>query len=1025
MTSETIDSHEELLYDMNENAMGILEDIDPDVNLLNELNISECNYYNESTFKAMISDRSGLDNALSMMHLNVRSIQKHFDEVVEYINSINYNFDIIGFSETWHTNSTADLYNIPGYQCMHKYRESRKGGGVTLYLKDKFCYKIRPDLCILGNDVDCLFIDIDATCVKGLTSHIILGLIYRPPNTDLPSFIDNMSQLMSKIRAEKKDCYLMGDYNVNLLNADVHQNTGDFVNCILAFSYFPLITKPTRMGITSATLIDNIFCSNILQVKDTVNGVLCAEISDHFPIFTLVYHSNVKNKEDVLCRPITVKGKKRFKETLARVDWNDILLRYENKDVNLCYNRFVEAVSKIYRDSFPLKKLRQRDLNKPWLTDNLKHCIRVKNKLYMYYKKHPVLHNEIKYKAYRNTLRKCLRQAERQHYDTMFSDCKGNTKKTWSIIKNVIGTCKTANNTNTEFDINDVLVTNGECIANHFNSHFVNIGPTLASKIDKDENNVADHYLKGRNVNSIFVNPVTECEMTDVIKGLRNNSSPGWDGIKTDVIKEVCDIIVKPLTHIINMSLNQGVVPDAIKVARVVPIYKAGDHKQIVNYRPVSVLTCLSKVFERLVYNRLIGFIDRYSIFNEGQFGFRKRHSTEQAVCMLIDKICKSMDKGNNFVGVFLDLSKAFDTVDHVILLSKLEHYGIRGNLLVWITSYLQNRKQFVQYNGHRSNKKDIVCGVPQGSILGPLLFLLYINDLSYISNVLSSIMFADDANMFHQHSDLNVLEESVNEELKKVVKWLQANKLTLNVKKTHVMLFTKKHVKHDLKIYIGEELLNVVCKSTFLGVVIDSKLTFNEHIKRISGKISKGIGILKKVRYKLQTKTLITLYYAFIYPYLMYCNTVWGNTAKVYTNQLIVLQKRCIRIIHNVGYLDSTYLLFKESKIITVPDLYIYNVCIFMFKHWKDLLPTVFNKMFVKRSNISTHLCRTRHSNCYELVYCRTDTHKRSISYTGPFIFNYIINGSLFDVNCINSIHHFKKLLRLNLSNITSWYRS
>lgn len=245
------------------------------------------------------------------------------------------------------------------------------------------------------------------------------------------------------------------------------------------------------------------------------------------------------------------------------------------------------------------------------------------------------------------------------------------------------------------------------------------------------------------------------------------------------------------------------------------------------------------------------------------------------------------------------------------------------------------------------------------------------------------------------------------------------------NVKKTHVMLFTKKHVKHDLKIYIGEELLNVVCKSTFLGVVIDSKLTFNEHIKRISGKISKGIGILKKVRYKLQTKTLITLYYAFIYPYLMYCNTVWGNTAKVYTNQLIVLQKRCIRIIHNVGYLDSTYLLFKESKIITVPDLYIYNVCIFMFKHWKDLLPTVFNKMFVKRSNISTHLCRTRHSNCYELVYCRTDTHKRSISYTGPFIFNYIINGSLFDVNCINSIHHFKKLLRLNLSNITSWYRS
>ena len=383
-----------------------------------------------------------------------------------------------------------------------------------------------------------------------------------------------------------------------------------------------------------------------------------------------------------------------------------------------------------------------------------------------------------------------------------------------------------------------------------------------------------------------------------------------------------------------------------------VPIFKSGDKKDMSNYRPVSVLPCLSKVFERVVYNRLIDFKDKHNILIECQFGFRKQHNTQLAVTLFVDKVCKAMDKGNYFVGVFLDLCKAFDTVNHNILLSKIEHYGIRGTLFNWIKNYLSNRKQFVEYNGLKSSNENVICGVPQGSILGPLLLLLYINDLPNVSKLLSSIMFADDTNMFLEHHDIKYLESVINTEMVKIVEWLNVNKLSLNVKKTHVMLFTKNRsncTEPTLNVSIGKTIVQTVTKTTFLGVVIDHKLIWKEHIQKLCNKMSKGIGLIKKVRYKLQRKTLINLYFTFIQPYLMYCNVVWGNAAQMHLNQLLVLQKRVLRIIYNTKYMESTKLLFEDSRIMNVHSLYVHSTCLFMYKHWRSMLPAYFNNMFMK----------------------------------------------------------------------------
>ena len=1011
--------YEQLLNEMGEST---LDAIDPDTNFVNELNITDCKYYNEESFQDMIVDKYDPAHCLSLMHLNVRSIPRHFDDVMNYLDNINHSFDLLGISETWHNSATVDLYNIPGYQCVHKYRDDRRGGGVTLYIKDGLNFKIRHDLSDLGLNTDTVFIDIKGPHVEGSNNHSIIGLIYRPPNTDLNSFNNSIAVLLSKINSERKVCYLMGDYNIDLFKSECHQGTADFVNCMLSNSYYPLITKATRVCNNSATLIDNIFCSNVMVLKNTINGVLRTDISDHYAVFSIICQglntSSSNNKG--LCRPITDKGKALFKLRIETVDWDYIL---KMNDVKRCYTEFSDAICKIYCDSFPLKNICKREKNKPWLSDALKQCIRIKNKLYVKYRKKPILHNEIKYKVYRNTLKKVLIQAEKQHYDVMFNACTGNSKQAWRILKNVLGTNK-HNVVNTEFIVKDSLVSDKESIVNEFNKCFVNLGPNLAECItDKCNRNACD-YMNHKNTHSIFVAPVDDKEVCTVLKGLKNKSSPGWDGLKTDVIKEVCHIIKKPLTHIINLSLQQGVVPDELKLARVVPIFKSGDAKDMTNYRPVSILPCLSKVFERVVYNRLIDFIDKHNILCESQFGFRKQHNTQLAVTLLVDKICKAMDKGNHFIGVFIDLSKAFDTVNHNILLSKLEHYGIRGTMLKWIEHYLSNRKQFVEYNCVKSDNENITCGVPQGSILGPLFFLLYINDLPNVSKLLSTIMFADDTNMFLEHHDIKYLESVINIEIVKIVEWLNVNKLSLNVKKTHAILFTKhRNICSEpmLNVYIGKDIVQTVTKTTFLGVVIDYKLTWKEHIHKLCNKISKGIGLIKKVRYKLQRKTLLNLYFTFIQPYLTYCNVVWGNAAQMHLKQLLVLQKRVLRIIYNAKYMESTKLLFEDSRIMNVCDLYFHSVCLFMYKHWKGMLPPYFKNFFEKRSNVQ--LCNTRGCNLYEMILCRTETHKKSIAYNGPYIFNLLLKSKIIDVQCVNSISFFKRLLRKCIQELVTMY--
>ena len=389
------------------------------------------------------------------------------------------------------------------------------------------------------------------------------------------------------------------------------------------------------------------------------------------------------------------------------------------------------------------------------------------------------------------------------------------------------------------------------------------------------------------------------------------------------------------------------------------------------------------------------------------------------ALMVLMDEISKSLERGEYVVGVFLDFSKAFDTVNHDILLQKLYHYGIRGMALKWFQSYLSDRYQYVTYNGTESAEQNIKCGVPQGSILGPLLFLIYINDLANVCEYMMPLLFADDTNLFRGGKNIDDIHNEISHDLDSISEWLKSNKLSLNIKKTHFIVFTRNGAtKPHVNLCIDGHNIGEVTSTKFLGVIIDNRLNWKEHIIYISGKISKGIGIILKARKHLDKDALKTLYYSFVYPYLCYCNHVWGNTYKTYLNKLVILQIKIIRIIAGVKPRTHTEPLFKALNILNVFDINKYLIDRFMFHVYNGNALEAFKIMFTQNKSIHNH--DTRQSAHYHLPLVHKDVTKRSsIRYRGVVIWNEIMKCSIKTHESENIfLNDLKNMLLCNILN-------
>ena len=635
--------------------------------------------------------------------------------------------------------------SLTNYTYVNTPTEASKGG-TLIYVSDKLSYKPRKDLEIYeSKKLESTFIEI----VNETEQNIVVGCIYKHHNISTTEFTERMITLLLRLSKEKKKCFLTGDYNINLLQLENDRAIEQFFDTVTNANFTPLITSPTRISKSTKTLIDNIFYNDFSS--NIISGNLTVGISDHMPQFAFVQKNTFKidNSKPKLVKKYARKFKnintELFNRDLSKINWDintDLnKVDWETKeltDVNHYCNNFLHIFNQILDVHAPMtevkvSKKQAKQNAKPWITNEILKLIKAKDRTYHKIVKEPdsIIKNElnIRYKQQKNEITKLIRKSKKIYYTNYFEKNSNNIKKLWAGINQIINRCNTQNNipVSIEIDIdgNVSTIVDPKEIANTFNSHYTSVAEKILKKRKYSGNKSFSSYLKNPNSLSFLIKPTSPTEIEDVISKLDTNKSTGPNSIPQQIIQSIKKSIALPLSNIFNMSFSQGKCPSILKISSVIPIYKKDSKLIAANYRPISLLSNINKILEKIMFNRLYKFLESTESIYDLQFGFRQKHSTNDALLSMTQQIKDTMDKGNVAVGVFVDFQKTFDTVNHKILLKNLEHYGVRGIAINWFSSYLKNREQYVSISNVQSDTKHISHGVPQGSVLGPLLFLI------------------------------------------------------------------------------------------------------------------------------------------------------------------------------------------------------------------------------------------------------------------------------------------------------------
>ena len=670
------------------------------------------------------------------------------------------------------------------------------------------------------------------------------------------------------------------------------------------------------------------------KLTNYTSGVILTDVSDHCPIFLMLPvnlpHSVPKIRQEF--RDESETNMNKLKDALLVFDWHLI----DSNNVNDRVLKFLNVFYNLYSKNCPLKikYVSGRKVLNPWMSPGLSELIKCKSQYYKLYLQGFITKNQNN--TYRNKVNSIIRKAKNTYYQYVFERNKSDIKSTWKIIRNL-----TSRNPS-KSPISELVWNNRVCvedkdIAEAFNDFFSGVALDLDSRLGNS--NIDPLLYVNSNINSMYLSLLSPRDCSNIIQNLKNSKS-SIDRVPPRIFKTFKDIISSPVCDIINQCFSQGIYPNSLKYATITPIFKKGDSKNPSNYRPISVTSFINKIFEKAIYNQLSNFLTQYNIISPNQYGFIKNCSTQDALNNLTEFYYDTLNINQLAVSVFIDYCKAFDTINHSILIRKLYRCGIRGVPLNLLASYLKDRMQVVRIGRSISQPRTINIGVPQGTTLGPLIFLLYINDLPNVVPKSHTVLFADDTTLSFRNSNIDLLTSEITESLAKFNEWSVANRLSINFEKTNSMLITTKRVSEsEISVRMGSHQIEFIPSVKYLGVTLDRHLKFDMHINAISLKVSKSIGIMYRLKKLLPPTCLRSIYFSLIQTYFQYCVSVWGGTYSCHLSSLVVLQKRAVRIVSNAPYLAHSLPLFLSANILRLSDLYLFNLGVIVYSEKVPLI--------------------------------------------------------------------------------------